>query len=361
MSAAMPEPIAALAPEWEQLAAETGASPFDDPGWATIWWSEFGTGQLEIHSVHDSSLRALLPMRAAWGGLFSLTNWHSHTSGLLARDEAAIVDLVASLVEGRPHQVSIGFLESDAWQTDALARAMRERNYRVVFRPLTTPPFVDVEGTFAEYTARLSRNLRGNLRRRQRMLASSGAAVFEVHDGAQRLDELLDEGFAVEGSGWKVAAGSAILSRPEAERFYRGVARWAAARDQLRLDFLRLDGRCIAFELNVQSSDTLYDIKGGYDPAFAHLSPGLLLQESAVRRAFDLGLRRVDFLGNTERYKMSWATGTRQTVTLMAFAPTPTGRSRWLVERHARPLAKRVKGLLRSRSHGGESDSGEAR
>lgn len=360
-TAGTPRPIAALAREWEQLAAETGASPFDDPGWATIWWNAFGSGQLEVHSVGDSGLRALVPMRVASGGLHSLTNWHSHTSGLLARDESAVGDLVASLLTGRPHQVSIGFLESDAWQTAALARAIGERGYRVVLRPLTTPPFLDIDGTFAEYTARMSRNLRGNLRRRQRMLAGSGTAVFEVHDGSERLDELMDEGLAVEGSGWKVAAGSAILSQPETERFYRDVARWAAARDLLRLDFLRLDGRCIAFELNVQSADTLYDIKGGYDVEFAYLSPGLLLQEAAVRRAFDLELRRVDFLGNFERYKMAWATGIRQTVTLMAFAPTPIGRSRWLVERHARPLAKRVKGLLRPRPHGDGSDSDEAR
>src|SRR5207247_10269646 len=70
-------------------------------------------------------------------------------------------------------------------------------------------------------------------------------STLEVVDGSERLDELLEEGFRVEASGWKSRAGTAIASRPDTRRFYTDVARWASDRGWLRLAFLRLGGRAL--------------------------------------------------------------------------------------------------------------------
>ena len=48
------------------------------------------------------------------------------------------------------------------------------------------------------------------------------------------LDELLDEGFRVEGSGWKQRQGTAVADNPHIGRFYRKFAAWAAERGWLR-------------------------------------------------------------------------------------------------------------------------------
>ena len=68
----------------------------------------------------------------------------------------------------------------------------------------------------------------------------------EVIDGSERLDESLRLAFELEGSGWKVEQGTAILSSPRTLRFYTEVGRWAAERGMLRLFFLRGDAGTVS-------------------------------------------------------------------------------------------------------------------
>lgn len=340
--------MADLADGWERLADELGASPFERPGWAARWWDAFGRGTLRVFTSGESSPRALLPMRRVGRSLSSLTNWHSHASGLLASDPAAVDALVTSLLAERPQQLTLRFLDSDAWSTRALADGLRAAGYDVVQRPLVEQAFVTISGTFEAYEATVSRNVREDVRRRRRRLEGMGAVTLDVEDGTQRLDQLLDEGFAVEGSGWKSAAGTAISSAAETDSFYRSISSWAAGNGNLRLFYLRLDGRCIAFDLALLAGGALFGLKGGYDPALAQYSPGKLLQAATLRHAFEVGLSRYEFLGAAERHKLQWATGTRRTVTLRAFAPTLVGRSLGAADRYARPFGRRARALLKS-------------
>lgn len=287
-------------------------------------------------------------MRRTRVGLYGLTNWHSVTSGLLASDEGSLAELCASLVADRPHVIGLQFLPANAWPTPELARLLEAAGYRVLVRPLANQSFVTIDGDYESFLAGASRNLRGDVRRRRRRrLEEAGALTLDVVDGGHDLDKLLDEGFAIEGSGWKTEAGTAINSSPITERFYREVAAWAAATGVLRLCYLRLDGRCIAFQYNVVAEGVLYDLKGGYDTAYERFSPGKVLHAAMLRHSFEDRLRRYEFLGVAEPYKLHWATGSRQTVSLRAFAPSIVGRGLWAGERYGRPAAKRTRAAAR--------------
>jgi CelD/BcsL family acetyltransferase involved in cellulose biosynthesis len=158
------------------------------------------------------------------------------------------------------------------------------------------------------------------------------------------LDQRLADALAIEQSGWKAARGTAISSRPQTQRFYTEVARWAAERDWLRLVFLRLDGRPIAFHFAIEERGVYYALKGGFDPAFHRFSPGQLLIRATLERAFTRGLRRYELLGGDDDYKLRWATGTQERLLFQAFAPTLAGLVDWAVFAHARPRLKRVLG-----------------
>lgn len=341
--------IAELADAWDRLAADVAATPFDRPGWLVAWWRAFGSGGLRVFTSGEPDPRAVVAMRRTRVGLSGLTNWHSVTSGLLASDAASLGRLVASIVADRPHVITLQFLPADAWPTPDLVDALRHAGYRIVMRPLAEQSFVTIASgeSFETFLAGMSRNLRGDVRRRRRRLEEAGVVTLDVTDGAQGLSALLDEGFAVEGSGWKTDAGTAINSSPVTESFYREVAEWAAASGYLRLCYLRLDGRCIAFQYNLVADGVLYDLKGGYDTAYERFSPGKVLHAEMLRHSFEHHLRRYEFLGVAEPYKLHWATGSRQTFTLRAFAPSAIGRSLWAMERFGRPLAHRVRGIGR--------------
>ena len=172
--------------------------------------------------------------------------------------------------------------------------------------------------------------------------------TFELHDGRERLEALLDEGLCVEASGWKGAGGSAIDSAAATRRFYGAVAAWAAARGSLRLGFLRLDGRAVGFHLDLEDDGVLYHLKGGYDESYARFSPGKLLHARVIEWACGRGLRRYEFLGADEPYKRQWTSDARVLVEAAAYRTSPLGLVGWSASRFGRPAARRVLARVRS-------------
>ena len=166
--------------------------------------------------------------------------------------------------------------------------------------------------------------------------------TIEVLDGSERLDSLLEEGFAIEASGWKGEQGTAILSSPETRSFYTEVARWAADHGWLRLAFLRLDGRALAFQCGLEDGGTHYFLKGGFDRAFHRFSPGKILVAAMIKRSFEEGLDQFDFGGEEEPFKLEWANGRRELVLFQGFAPSLLGLIDWSAFAYARPLARRA-------------------
>jgi CelD/BcsL family acetyltransferase involved in cellulose biosynthesis len=351
------EPIAA---EWDLLADRCDAVPFLRPGWIAAWWRAFGAGALEVVTLRrDGRLSALVPLVRRPGSLHSTTNFHTPVFGMLAEDRDSARALVSTIVRSRVRRVDVGFLDAESPDLVELAAAGKAAGRRVLVRTLQRSPFLDIEEPWEAYERRLSGNVRGDVQRCRRRLSETGRVSFKVEYGDQRLDELLSEGFRLEAAEWKATRGTAILSRPETELFYREVAGWAAERGSLRLAFLRVDGRPIACQYALEEGGVYYPLKGGYDPTYRKFSPGKLIIHATLSRAFSTGLARYEFLGDEAHYKRSWASASREIVLLRAFARGPSGFADWALQAHGRPLAKSgVVALRRLRGRRGRSPAG---
>ena len=332
-----------LAAEWDDLADRVGGEPWLRPGWVEAWWAAFGAGALRIIVLKkDDVLVGVLPLIEDGDVVRSPSNWHTPAFDLLAeRDE--LVHLAEAMVEKRPRRVWLAFVDPDESGMAACRAAVRAARYLMLERTLERSPYVRVEGEWKAYRETLEGKLLRELRRRRRRLEEAGRFTFEVVDGPQeRLSELLDEGFAVEAAGWKSDKNSAILSRPETTAFYRAVAGWAAERGLLKLAFLRLDGRAIAFDFAIEDAGIHYLLKTGFDPAYGKFAPGMILRYEMLARAFSTGLRRYEFLGDDEPWKLQWTRTTRRRTVFQAFAPTARGRVEWAAFAWGRPLVKRL-------------------
>jgi CelD/BcsL family acetyltransferase involved in cellulose biosynthesis len=343
----MPEAIETLervepvADEWDELAIASGAPPFVRPGWVSAWWEAFGSGQLSIVLLRrDGRLAGVLPVLRHHGGVFSPTNWHTPAFGVVAEDEAAKLTLVRSLFESRPRRVQLAFLAAEAHEVEILQEAAG--SYRVVSRLLMQSPYVAVDQDWDTYWSGLSKNLRGTIRRCRNRLADRGEIAVAVDDGSERLGGLLEEGFAIEATGWKGEEETAINSRPETRRFYEQVARWAAAGGFLRLAFLRVDGRPVAFSLNFETNGRHYLLKQGHDAELSRLGPGTVLTSEMMSRTFSLGLESYEFLGSTDSYKLRWTKSCRDLLKAQAFARSPTGATDRVIQTHGRTIAKKI-------------------
>jgi len=324
--------LEALAPDWEALADRVGATPFLRPGWFAAWAGAFAAGGLEVLTVQRGDrLAGVLPYLPAGRALRSPTNDHTHHFGLLAEDEDAASEVARALFSAGAARVSLDYLDASAPDFPICRDAAEAAGYRVVARPLAYNLFIRLQGD-PNLPGRLVRDVQ----RRRRRLEQQGEISLEIDEGTERLEE----GLRLEGSGWKDAERTAILSRPETGRFYRELAAWAAVRGWLRLCFLRLDGRALAFQFALEHGGAHYFIKGGYDPDYHAFSPGKLLLHETLGRARERGLDRYELLGDLERWKLEWARTVRVRLSFAAFSRSPRGLAGYAARAYVRPLLR---------------------
>jgi CelD/BcsL family acetyltransferase involved in cellulose biosynthesis len=335
--------VDALAPAWEELADQVGAAPFLRPGWVAAWWRAFGRGTLQPLTVHHSGrLVAVLPIARRRGALSSPSNDHTPLFGAVLDSPETAAALADAVLASRPSRVRLGYVRAGGAEAEALLTAAGAAGYRTFTRTIWHSPYLEIAGDFAAYEAARRRSALSDLRRRRRRMADHGTVSVDVCEGSARLEVSLREAFDIEVKGWKGTRGTAITSRAETRRFYAEVAEWAAHRGWLRLFFLRLDGLPLAFYLSLEHEGVQYLLKGGFDPAFARFAPGQQLLHELIRRAFVIGVRRIEFGGAAEAYKLLWTDTTRGRDEIRAFSPSPLGRFAWVAEGRLMPLARRT-------------------
>lgn len=343
--APLPDDVTA---QWAELAERTGASPFMHPEWFRLWRNAFAPPNACFLTAHrDGLLAGVLPLSRRGRALESMTNDHTPWFDLLAEDEGARLALAHAALARPTDRITLDYLPLGGETVQAVRQAAEERRFRVAVRSWERPPYISLTGSWEAYEHGLDGKLRRDLARRRRRLEELGPVDLDVQDGRTDLGRLLDEGFGLESSGWKEARGTAILSRPETRQFYTELARWATERGILRLSFLRVGGRAIAFQLGLQDRGVYFFVKGGYDPAFARHAPAKLLVQARLRRAFAEGLKRFEFLGPQEAFKLEWTPTTHELGRLQAFARTPAPTLRWAALVYGRPAASRARRTLR--------------
>ena len=316
-----------LVPEWTEIADRMRAAPFLYPGWCRTWRTAFGAGGLRVLAARrDGRLVGVLPLEIRRGGWRAPTNAHSPGFDILALDDEAATGLAAALFDANPRDVAICPLDSDGRALRGLADAAQARGYRTAVHPTGRAPFLSLAPELSQHERALSRNLRHDVERRLRRLCESGRVSVEVSDGRANLPALLREGLEVEARSWKGRRRTAIAAREDTTRFYGELARWAADAGWLRLAFLRLDQRAIAFQFDLELRLRYYSLKIGYDPAFERFSPGKLLTYMVIARAVVRGFRTYELLGTDEPWKQRWTELSRTQVSFRAFSPSAAGR-----------------------------------
>jgi CelD/BcsL family acetyltransferase involved in cellulose biosynthesis len=344
--------IAPIAAAWDHVAVRAGAPPFVRPGWFSAWWDAFGGGEPAVLAAwRGGDLAGVLPLRRRGGVLTSPTNAHTPVFGLAVADREAAAALARAPFALGARRVQIDYVDAEDRALAAVCREAAATGHRVLRSTVQRSPYLVLDGGPGDVEGRLSAKLRSNFRRLTRRLEERGRLELDIRDGHRDLDALVAEGLPLEASGWKDERGTAILSSAATRRFYTGVARWAAGAGLLRLAFLRLDGRALAFYFCLQDAHAFYLVKGGYDPAEHRFAPGKMLVRALVHKAAAEGLERFEFLGADEPWKLEWGSRTHERLLVRAFAATPRATAERAAQtaylRYGRPLARRALDRLR--------------
>ena len=341
-----PDEIQHLSGEWDDLAARAGGSPFLRPGWINAWWDSFASGTPVLFTARrDGRLAGVLPLERRGGVLASASNWHTPEFGCLAEDEASRAGIFEWVMRERARRVDLAFLPADG--PDAAALAEASMGLAVERREILRSPYLEIAGDWDSYWSGLSKNLRGTIKRCRNRLADMGETSVELHRDGD-LDQILTAAFELEASGWKGDEGTAITAQPETERFYRRVAAWAAERGLLRLTTLSVGGRPVAFNYAIDDNGTEHLLKLGHDAELNRFGPGTVLTAEVLQAAFERGVRRYDFGGGDDSYKLRWAQELRCSLRMQAFAPTAAGGADRAVQVHGRRAAVGARELAES-------------
>lgn len=332
--------VAPLESDWDALADRVAAPPFVRAGWIGAWWEAFGTGQLEVLAVRrEGRLTGVLPVGRRRGVVHSPTNWHTPLFAMVAESEEDAAALAAGLLARPARRYDLSFLDPGLPGLAEVRAAARDAGSRIIERPVARSPYVDAQSGWEAYRGSLSPKRRKEVERVRRRLEEEGRLEFVLEEDATHLED----GLRIEGSGWKLERGTAIVSEPAVHRFYLSVAEWAARHDWLRLAFLRLDGQPIAFDFCLHAGGAAYVMKGGYDERYRRFGPGMLLTYEELAHAFEAGMEAYEFCGADEAYKTAWTAAVHERVRLQAFPRTLPGWADHLAWTHGRPLALRLR------------------
>jgi CelD/BcsL family acetyltransferase involved in cellulose biosynthesis len=327
--------------EWEQLGYRMDAPPFMRRGWYDAMIEAFDPEGFRIVAARrDGRLVGVMPVVAARGALASATNFHTPIYAPLVEDLDTLRELIAGALSLRRGGLDLDYVPMAGATAAVLRDLAGERGLRSIEAETARQPYVDTSGCWDEYLASLARKHRKEVGRLRRRLEELGALELQFEETSC---EVLEEGLAIEGSGWKSDEGSAILSCERTTTFYRRVAEWARAHGWLKLAVLRLDGRAIAFDMCLETAGAVHARKGGFDPELRKFGPGTVLTYESLARAFAADdIKSYEFLGTDEPYKLAWTQAKRPLGRIQVFAPTPSGAARYVARRHLRPAAKRA-------------------
>ena len=182
--------------------------------------------------------------------------------------------------------------------------------------------YARLDGSFETYLAGFSAKSRSTLKRKVRKLAerSGGTLHMRTFRAADEAPLFHRDARAVSALTYQERLLHSGL--PEGEAALERLRR-LAGQDAMRGWILYLDGRPISYLYAPAEGATLIYAHLGYDPAFADLSPGTVLQIEAMRQLMDEGrFRLFDFTEGEGQHKQLFSTGSVECVDVLLLRHT---------------------------------------
>jgi CelD/BcsL family acetyltransferase involved in cellulose biosynthesis len=352
-----------LEPVWNEMVQAAGHDhPFLEHAWVRTWWECFGAGSalhVLVVKAGDQPI-AIAPLILA---PIRMCGVKVRRLGFFYNAHVPRADfIVARWPEEAYRAIWSHLFRKCSWDLlqlcqlpegsetlDAIPRLAADDDCPAGAWPSGASPYLPLRTSWGQYFDALPVKHRGNLRNRFKRLKGIASVDIETITSDEKLADALDAGLRLEAAGWKGKSHTAISCDPDTSRFYSMLARRAAERGWILLNFLRAGSKRIAFDYCLSYKNRIHRLKSGYDPSYARYSPSNLLSCLVLRNAFKQGLTEYDFLGGVEDWKLKWTKQTRPHYWLFVFSRTFKGRLLYLIKFRLIPLFKRA-GLHRLRN-----------
>jgi CelD/BcsL family acetyltransferase involved in cellulose biosynthesis len=324
----------ALESVWNKLLQRSGIGhPFMTHEWISIWWECFGDAATPyiVTVVSGADIIAIAPLMLSSARLYgcpirrlqAMVNVYTERFDLLLGDhpEEASEAIWAYLKDHADEWdvLELRQLPSESQTLQYLLPLIERDGYRAGRWSANEAPYVAIRQPWESYYQSLKKAHRSNLRNHARQLERKGPVTLDVVAIDDRWEADMEDALKLEAVAWKVDEGTSLRSCNESTVFYRRMLQRAAKLGWLHMCFLKVGSARIAVRISLLFGNKLFMLKSGYDEAYHRYSPGQVLTERLLREAWDKKWDEVDFLGDDERWKLSWATDRRSHTWLFVF------------------------------------------
>lgn len=334
--------FAELSGGWDELVgAMPRPSPFLLHAWLLEWLRHYGgASELAVQAAfRDGRLVGAFPLvHKSWRGLRVakfLGGQHPSLADLLVEEEAATTG--AALIERASSQHD--FAELFGLTADSRVAQVVAHGQLQLFHRVDAPVLELGDGWDAVYRAKISAKGRRDIERRRRQLQERGTLEFVLARSPEEVEPALAEAFRLHDLRWQGRDEMSGFATPTGISFHRVALGRLAEQDVVRLATMSVDGQTIAFLLGFALAGRLYLYRMAFDPSFARYGPGLLTVLETIASAAGEGLKRVEFLGGAESFKLRLADRLEPLHLGVGLAATARGRA--LVEARTRVLRLR--------------------
>jgi CelD/BcsL family acetyltransferase involved in cellulose biosynthesis len=303
--------FAELGGGWDELVrGMPRPSPFLLHAWLLEWLRHYGgASELAVQAAsRDGRLAGAFPLvHKSWQGLrvakFLGGQHPSLADLLLAPGEGAATG--AALIERASSEHD--FAELFGLAADSRVAQIAADGQLHLFHRVDAPVLELGSDWDAVYRAKVSGKGRRDLQRRRRQLQEHGTLEFSVARSPEDVERVLPEAFRLHELRWQGRDEMSGFATTTGISFHRAALRALAEQDVVRLATMSVGGQAIAFLLAFALAGRLYLYRMAFDPSFARYGPGLLTVLETIASGAGEGLKRVEFLGGAESFKLRLA------------------------------------------------------
>ncbi len=314
--------------EWNQINSRSEVlQPFTTYEWFNCWYQAYCNpekARIIIIRDNDNMLRAIFPgmlVQMKKGGItlqcFSYAgNSHSPRYGIISKkgDEDAI-RISLSAIWGSLHEkidmAILGSIDQASSTYQTLTHLELPFLSVRVEHSFESPAFYMPEGWHV-YLKRRSINFRGRLNKGINRSKRLGKLGYDIITKINNDGLLIERLKLLDSKTWQHENGTGLFSTVENSKFYTNLIKTFGDMGKLALCFVHLNGKDMAYSLNLIYGTTGYILKTGYDPEYNKCSPGLLNWAYLSEWMASKGIVEVDMLGEADDYKNAWETHRRR-------------------------------------------------
>lgn len=304
--------LEAFTPEWSSFTSTAEAvTPFQLPQWLLTWWRHFGSGHLHVMVFRaNGEIAGIIPcFNHSWEGHRQITLLGAGISDYL--EPVIDPDYVSQLTS----MLWLHLLERTDWDVcnwqdlsgrTALACPSRSGGNHLQVRVIAETPCSEIRlgGSFEDFWAARSKDLRRNLRRYGQRAEQEGPIEFAVTNSAG--EELLDALIRLHADRWHKRGECGMIEANRSAAFLRHIAREYEQLGMLRFFTLRFKGHAAALSIGFLYRNTLYSYLSAFDPQYEILGFGRRLLYESLKYAYHQRFTAWNFCRGDESYKYSF-------------------------------------------------------